>query len=145
MTLRRDEIARRRKSARSPRFEPSAISTEAGTSLLGDVDVVGQFVDVALGAREVRFELMSGRGDRFDDAFGELAVLESDGQLRRDLIPETGGHFVIDSLVAKDDETVLLGCDKEKHAVAQRRFRHAEAFERALRDIARVAAGRFRL
>src|SRR4051794_20888672 len=145
MTLRRDEIARRRKSARSPRFEPSAISTEAGTSLLADVDVVGELVHIALGAREVRFELMSGRGDRFDDAFGELAVLESDGQLRRDPIPETGGHFVIDSLVAEDDETVFLGRDEEKHAIAQRGFRHAEAFERALGDIARVTAGRLRL
>src|SRR4051794_36630406 len=101
MTVRRDEIARRRNSARSPRLEPSAISTEAGTSLLADVDVVGQFVDVALGAREVRLELLPGRGDRFDDSFGELAILESDRQLRRDLIPETGGHFLIDSLVAE--------------------------------------------
>src|SRR4051794_2609056 len=100
MTLRRDEIARRRKSARSPRLEPSPISTEAGTLLLADVDVVGQLVDVAFGAREIRLELMSGRGDRFNDAFGELAVFESDGQLRRDLIPEAGGHFLIDSLVA---------------------------------------------
>src|SRR3954453_4068697 len=145
MTLRRDEIARRRKSARSPRFEPSAISTAAGTSLLADVDVVGELVDVALGAREVRFELMSGRGDRFDDAFGELAVLESDGQLRRDLIPETGRHLVIDFLVAEDDETVLLGGDEEEHAVAQRGLGHAEAFERALGDVASVAASRLRL
>src|SRR5438270_9711336 len=93
MTARKEEIARRRNSARSPRLEPSAISTEAGTLLL-DVDVVGQFVDVALGAREVRLELMAGRGDRFDDAVGELAILEADGQSRGDLVPETGRHFL---------------------------------------------------
>src|SRR3954447_11690473 len=145
MIARKETIARRRNSARSPRLEPSAISTEAGTSLLADVDVVGELVHVALGAREVRLELMSRRGDRFDDAFGELAVLESDGQLRRDLIPETGGHFLVDSLVAEDHETVLLGRDEEQHAVAQRRLGHAEALEGALGDVARIAAGRFGL
>src|SRR6185503_16765060 len=103
------EMARRRNRARSPRLEPSAISTEAGTLLLADVDVVGQFVDVALSAREVRLELLPGRGDRFDDPLGELAILETDGQHRGDLVPETGGHFLVDSLVAEDHEVVFLG------------------------------------
>src|SRR4051812_29675075 len=145
MTARRDEIARRRKSARSPRLEPSAISTEAGTSLLADIDLVGELVHVTLGTREVRLELQAGSGDRFDDAVGELPILESDGQLCRDFIPETGGHFLVDYLVAEDHETILLGCDEKQHAIAQGCFGHPEAFERALRDVPRVAAGRLRL
>src|SRR4051794_11730513 len=93
MTARNEKIARRRNSARSPRLEPRAISTEDGTSLLADVDLVGELVHVILSAREVRFELLSGHGDGFYDSIGELATLKSDGQLRRDLVPETGGHF----------------------------------------------------
>src|SRR5438105_164856 len=139
------EIARRRNSARSPRLEPSAMSTEAGTLLLADIDLVREFVDVAFGAREVRLELMTRGGDRFDDAFGELSVLETDGELRRDLVPESGGHLLVNALVAEDDETVLLGCDEEEHAVSKSGFGHAEAFEGALRDIARIAAGGLRL
>src|SRR5258706_15389309 len=93
MTSDKSEMARRRNSARSPRFEPSAISTEAGTLLLADVDLVRQLVNIALGAREVRPELLPGRGNGLDDALSELAVAEADGQHRGDLIPETGGHF----------------------------------------------------
>src|SRR5216684_179581 len=116
MTCRNSSMARRRNSARSPRFEPRAISTDDAMSLLAEVDLVRQLVDVALGSREVRFELEPGRGDRLDDALGELAVPETDGQLRRDLIPESCRNLFVDPLVAEDHEAALLGGNEEKHA-----------------------------
>src|SRR5258706_1300542 len=145
MTWRSSSMARWRKSARSPRFEPAAISTDDDTSFLADVDLVRQLVDVALGAREIRLELQSGRGDRFDDAVRELAVLETDSQLRRDLKPEFRRNLLVDSLVAEDHEAALLGGDEEKHAAAQRRLRHPEAFEGPLCDVTNIAARRLRL
>src|SRR5216684_2748510 len=145
MTWRSSLMARRRKSARSPRFEPRAISTDDATSLLADVDLVRQLVDVVRGPREVRFELMPCRGDRFHDAVGELAVLEMDGQLGRDLIPKAGGNLLIDSLVAEDHEAALLGGDEEEHAIAKSGLGHAEALERPLRDEPGIAAFHYRL
>src|SRR5262249_744610 len=136
ITRRRSWLARRRCSARSPGFEPSATR-----ALLLDIDGVRQLVDVVRGAREVLAKVLAGGGDRLDDPLGELAVLEANGQLRGDLVPEAGGHFLVDPFVAEDHEALLLGGDEEKDAVAQRGFGHAEALERALGDGAQVAAG----
>src|SRR3954463_4127312 len=94
MTLRSSSMARRRKRARSPRFEPAAISTDDDTLLLADVDLVRQLVDVVFGAREVGLELLPGGGDRLDDPFREFTILETDGQLRRDLVPELGRNLL---------------------------------------------------
>src|SRR5438876_958125 len=90
-------------------------------------------------------ELRAGGGDRLDDAVGELFVLESDGQLRGNLVPETGRHFLVDPFVAEDDEALLLGGDEEEDAGAQRGLGHAETLERLLGDDTNVAADRFRL
>src|SRR4051794_1521949 len=103
-------------------------------------DVVGQLVDVIRRAWEELGEMLPGFFDGVDDAFGEHAVLEADRQLRRDLVPETGGHFLVDPFVAEDDELLFFGCDEEKHAVAEHRLGHAEPFESALGDGAEIAA-----
>src|ERR1044071_6064587 len=135
-------IARRNVKARSPRFAPRAMAT---VLLIRDVDLVGELVDVVGLAREKLLQMLARRRDRVDDPLGELAVLEADGQLRGDLVPEAGRHLLADAAVAEDHEALLLGDDEEQHAVARRRLRHAEALERPLRDEAEVAAARLRL
>src|ERR1051325_8266537 len=83
--------------------------------------------------------------DGVDDSLGEFAVLEADRQLRGDLVPEAGRHFLVDAAVAEGPEALLLGGDEEQHAVARGRLGHAEALERPLGDEAAVAAARLRL
>src|ERR1043165_748738 len=135
-------MARRRLYGRSPRFAPRAMAT---VLVVGDIDLVGKLVHVVGGAREVRLQMLARRGNRVDDARGELAVLEADRQLRGDLVPESVRHFLVDAFVAEDHEALLLGRDEEQHTVARRRLRHAEALERPLRYPAQLAAGRLRL
>src|SRR6266542_2729040 len=140
--LRSSSMARRRVRARSPRLEPRAIAT---VLLIRDVDVVGQLVHVVGGAWEVLLQMLARGGERVDDAVGELAVLEADRQLRGDLVPESGRHFLVDAAVAEDHEALLLGGDEEQHAVARRRLGHPQALERPLRHPAQLAAARLRL
>src|SRR5215211_3104627 len=101
------------------------------TELRLDVEVVRELVDVVRRAREVLAELLARAVDRVDDAIGELSVLEANGQLGGDLVPEPAGHLLVDAVVAEDHEALLLGGDEEEHAVAQIRFGHAQALERA--------------
>src|SRR6185436_6430164 len=128
--------ARRRFQRRSPRLEPSAMTTV----LRLDVDLVREPVDVARGAREVRTELLAGGADRFDDAIGELPSLKAVRQVRGDVVPEAGRHFLVDPAVAEDHEALLVAGDEEQDAVAQRGPGHAEALERPLRHLADLAA-----
>src|ERR1043165_4176480 len=113
--------------------------------LIRDVDLVRQLVHVVAAAREKLPEMLARGRDCVDDPLGELAVLEADRQLRGDVVPEAGRHFLVDAAVAEDHELVLLGGDEEQHAVARRRLRHAEALERPLRHEAEVAAAGLRL
>src|SRR5688572_9475344 len=107
--------------------------------LVLDVDVVGELVDVRDRTREELAELFAGALDRFDDAIGELSMLKAERQFRRDLIPESGRHFVVDAFVAEDHETLLLAGDEEQHAGAEIGPGHAETFKGALGDVADVA------
>src|SRR5687768_17614910 len=97
----RASMARRRWYARSPRLEPRAMMTLAGRL---DVDVIRQLVDIIVGAREVVPQLFARAVDGVGDPVGEGALLEGDGQPRRDLVPEPGRHFLVDAAVAEDDE-----------------------------------------
>src|SRR5436190_11737722 len=120
---------------RLPRFEPSAITT-----LLG-ADFIRQLVDIAFAARKELSQMIAGGGDRFDNPVGELAVLESDGQLRGDVIPEAFRDFLIDAAVAEDHELTRLASDEKQHAVAQIGLGHAEALESFLGEHADVGTG----
>src|ERR1041385_5707317 len=114
-------------------------------ALLLDIDRIGQLVHVVAGAREVLAEGRARGLDGLDDPLGELAVLEADGELGRDLVPEAGGHLLVDALVAEDGGALLLGGDEEEHAVAQRGLGHAQALEGALGHRADLAAVGLRL
>src|ERR1051326_4584375 len=115
------------------------------TVSLIDIDFVRELVDVIRAARKVRFELRARRRDRFHDPVRELGILESDRELRGDLVPKTRGYFLIEAFVAEDRELFFFAREKQQHSVAQRGLRHAEAFESALGDEANVAAGDARL
>jgi heterodisulfide reductase subunit A len=47
--------------------------------------------------------------DRVDDTVGELSPLESDRQLRGDVVPEAGGDLLVDPFVAEVDATKCTG------------------------------------
>src|SRR5215218_9821673 len=83
---RSSSVARRRFRARSPRFEPSAMRTDSGGAV--DADVIRQLVDILGGAREVSSELFACAADGLDDTFRILAGLETDRELRGDVVPE---------------------------------------------------------
>src|ERR1044071_2065324 len=105
-----------------------------------NVDLVRELVDVIGRARKVRREMFARAGDGFNDAVGEVGALKADRQLCGDRVPEAGGNFFVDALIAEDRELLFFAGDEEEDAVAQRGLRHAEALERALGDIADVAA-----
>src|SRR5438874_890729 len=88
--------------------------------------------------------MLAGGLDRLDDSVCEFAVLESNRQLRGDLVPETGRHLLIDSTIAEDRETIFFRGDEEQDAVAQRGLCHAETLEGELGELADVGS-RFRL
>src|SRR5881296_140171 len=152
ITFRSSSIARSIERRRSPRFEPRAMTTVkrelpvagcrlpleifagnrspvTGNLLLRGVDFIGKLVHVAGRSRKVLFQMLARGVDRLHDSIGELAVLESYGELRGDFVPEAGGDFLVDAAVAKDDELPRLGGDEEQHAISMGRPGHSEAFE----------------
>src|SRR4051794_25881013 len=92
ITFRNSSIARSRLCLRLPTFEPRAMTTDSGL----DIDLVGQLVHVVRRARKVAAEIFARRVDRVDDPFGELTCLETNRQLRRHIIPESGRYFFVD-------------------------------------------------
>src|SRR5688572_968943 len=88
-------------------------------SVRTDADVVGELVDVVPFPWEKRLELFARAVYGVDDAIGEFPRFETNGELRRDFIPETRRDFAVDPAVAEDHETLLLGGDEEEHTIAK--------------------------